>query len=175
VEDLTRAAGISKGAFYLFFDSKEELYFAIIEQVEEQFRASVFAGADDAAGSPRERFKAMLRRALALWEEHPLFSRTGREEYAQLLRKLPAEKVLSHLREDEAFVSQLLAEWQRQGVAQQSDLRLVVGLARTFFLVSLHRDEFEADVYPQVMETLAELIANYLVKEESHGTESPQR
>src|SRR5437762_14151525 len=30
VEDLARAAGISKGAFYAFYDSKEELYFDIL-------------------------------------------------------------------------------------------------------------------------------------------------
>src|SRR5919108_6433943 len=34
VDDLVRAAGISKGAFYLFYESKEELLQEILEQVE---------------------------------------------------------------------------------------------------------------------------------------------
>ena len=34
VGDLTRAAGISQGSFYVFFDSKEELYFDILESEE---------------------------------------------------------------------------------------------------------------------------------------------
>ena len=33
VEQLTEAAGISKGSFYKFFDSKEMLFFAVLEDV----------------------------------------------------------------------------------------------------------------------------------------------
>jgi AcrR family transcriptional regulator len=32
IEDLTKAVGISKGAFYLFFESKEQLFFELLEQ-----------------------------------------------------------------------------------------------------------------------------------------------
>ena len=33
VEQLTNAAGISKGSFYKFFDSKELLFFAVLEDI----------------------------------------------------------------------------------------------------------------------------------------------
>ena len=39
VEDLTGAAGISKGAFYLFFVSKEELFFEVLGRFEDEYHA----------------------------------------------------------------------------------------------------------------------------------------
>jgi AcrR family transcriptional regulator len=51
VEDITRRAGLSKGAFYLHFDSKEQAY----EQVAESFlaRCSAYFTAPEGAEIPR--------------------------------------------------------------------------------------------------------------------------
>jgi AcrR family transcriptional regulator len=51
VEDITRRAGLSKGAFYLHFESKEQAY----EQVAESFlaRCSMYFTAPDRAELPR--------------------------------------------------------------------------------------------------------------------------
>ena len=35
VEQLTEAVGISKGSFYKFFDSKELLFFAVLEDIQQ--------------------------------------------------------------------------------------------------------------------------------------------
>ena len=37
VDELTEAAGISKGAFYLFYDTKEELFLEVLEQRDTDF------------------------------------------------------------------------------------------------------------------------------------------
>jgi AcrR family transcriptional regulator len=41
VEELTEAAGISKGAFYSFYPSKEELFMDILEEIEEEVRGGL--------------------------------------------------------------------------------------------------------------------------------------
>ena len=42
IDDIVDAVGISKGAFYFFFESKEELLLAILEQLEADFRRRIF-------------------------------------------------------------------------------------------------------------------------------------
>ena len=42
VDELCRQAGISKGAFYLFFDSKESLFCEVLCGVHEQIRDNVY-------------------------------------------------------------------------------------------------------------------------------------
>ena len=51
VEQLARAAGISKGAYYLFYPSKEALFFAIVEGVETSMQARL---AQQVAEAPQD-------------------------------------------------------------------------------------------------------------------------
>ena len=43
VEDLAKESGISKGAFYQFFPSKEDLYFAVIRDYETEQHQQMFS------------------------------------------------------------------------------------------------------------------------------------
>ena len=53
VEELAEASGISKGAFYLFYESKEALFMDVIELAEERFRQEILAAIDLPGPSPR--------------------------------------------------------------------------------------------------------------------------
>lgn len=63
VEDLTQAAGISKGAFYIFYDSKEALFMEVIEEAERNFREQVMAEIEKPGPSPRARLKHVFQTA----------------------------------------------------------------------------------------------------------------
>lgn len=56
VQDITDACGISKGAFYLSFKSKEALLFAIFEYFSGKLIKRM-SGVNDLSVNPRERFK----------------------------------------------------------------------------------------------------------------------
>src|SRR5260221_5269003 len=55
IEELTEAAKISKGAFYLFYESKEALFMDVAEQAEQRSRQEIFAAIDRPGPSPRAR------------------------------------------------------------------------------------------------------------------------
>src|SRR5687768_17315542 len=97
VEDLTRAAGISKGAFYLFFDSKEELFLEILEAFESEFREGLFRYAFQPGKPARESFKELLRTALVTWDRYPLLKGFNQEEFEYLVRKISPERVQAHV------------------------------------------------------------------------------
>ena len=166
VDELTRATGISKGAFYLFYDSKEELFFDVIKQFEDEFRATIFdeqAGTDESA-TPQQRVKEVLQRALTTWREHPLFKHLNSADYEYVLRKIPAERAESHLRNDEAFVGQLIEYWKSKGIVIRSDPHVTTGLIRALFFVAMHQDDFDRDSFPLTFDILVELVAQHLVK-----------
>src|SRR6476660_6259869 len=81
VEDLTRAANISKGAFYLFFNSKEELFFEILGQFADEYHANLIEAAARPGASPRQQVKQVLTQAFALWRTNPLFTSFNQEEF----------------------------------------------------------------------------------------------
>lgn len=163
VDELAVAAGISKGAFYRFFDSKEALFFAILRAAEAEVHQQLLPTQAIADVSGVEHFRSMLTRVLALWRSTPLFARVGNEEYAQLVRALPPETVQAHLADDAAFAHTFVAHWRQAGVPIAAAPEVVSELIRALFFVSLHEAEFRAGVFPQVMDALITGITSAVV------------
>ncbi len=55
VDEIAKAAGISKGAFYRFYESKEMLFMEVIEQVEQKGRVEIMTVIEEPGPSPRAR------------------------------------------------------------------------------------------------------------------------
>lgn len=165
VDELAAAAGISKGAFYRFFDSKEALFFTILLAAEAEVKQQLLHTEAITAASGVERFRAMLTQVLTIWRSTPLFARVGNEEYAQLLRTLPPDMVQAHLDDDAAFAQTFVAHWRQAGVPITAAPEVVSELIRALFFVSLHEAEFRAGVFPQVMDALIAGITSVLVNE----------
>jgi hypothetical protein len=107
----------------------------------------------------------MLKEALSAWKTNALFTQFSKEEYAQLLRKLPAERVQAHTLNDEASAAELIDQCSSQGIAISDDPKLVANLMKALFFLSLHEDEFGKDIYPRVIDVLIDLITGYLIQE----------
>jgi AcrR family transcriptional regulator len=165
VEDLTRAANISKGAFYLFFNSKEELFFELLGQFEDEYHANLIAAAARPGASPRQQVKDVLTQAFTLWQTHPLFTHFNQEEYEYLVRKLPEGFAQTNIDKDAIFVEQLLGQWRKQGVIIDCDPTLFLGLTRALFYMSLHEREVGSGIYPDVISFFIDAIAQQIVRE----------
>jgi len=59
MQDIARIAGVSKGALYLFFESKDELYYQLVSTVVDELFARM-AHAAEGPGTGFERAKALL-------------------------------------------------------------------------------------------------------------------
>lgn len=168
VEELAAAAGISKGAFYLFFGSKEELFFTLLEQYETRYKTALLEQIARTELAPRARMAAMLERALVEWRADALFTRFSRSEYELLLLRLPPERVAAHLAADEAFAGEFVAAWAAQGVHLAAPPQLVAGLIRALFFVSMHEGDFGEGMYPAVIAALVTMLAGHLIADEEH-------
>jgi len=165
VEELTRAAGISKGAFYHFYNSKEELFFEILEDFEAKYRAELFANPFPPDKPPRQSLKEVLKTAFTLWSAHPLFQQFNKDDYELLLRKVPPEKVQAHFLDDEYAMVQLIEQAQAAGVTIDCDPRLATGMMKALFLVSFHQEEFDPQEFQRVLDTMIELVVDRLIPE----------
>lgn len=165
IEDLTRAVGISKGAFYLFYASKEELYFEVLGRWEDEYHDDLLGAAVRPGVAPGQQVTGFLKRAFSVWRTHPLFTHFDREEYEHLLRKLPEETVEANLRKDEVFVGELLGRWRDHGVTIDCEPDVFLGLMRALFFIGLHEQDLGRGTYPEVIELFIESIAQRIVQE----------
>ncbi len=72
INRISLGAGLAKGTVYNYFDSKEELFYAV---VEEACRLAVSEAKEDPQGSTRERLLALIASDIAWFERHPAFAR----------------------------------------------------------------------------------------------------
>jgi AcrR family transcriptional regulator len=80
-----RAAGISKGAFYLFYDSKQGLFIEVMAQIELEMQSNMLEVVRNIDEPSKSSFKQFLHAAIAILETHPLFANTSDEDYQLLL------------------------------------------------------------------------------------------
>lgn len=163
VNEITEAVGISKGAFYLFFESKEELYLEILEELEQEVQTRILEIAIQPKDDARKKLGELVNNFLLTWDAYPLLKNFGRNEFDYLVRKIPARRVKEHASLDEVFINQLIKKIKSEGLPVKTSLRIVSNLIKCLVLVSLQREDLGEAAYEEAMGTLTDLVAGYVV------------
>ena len=150
VEQLTEAVGISKGSFYKFFDSKELLFFVVLEDIHtECFDAARKSLLENARLAAADRAAAAILAACRWLSETQAF--VFIENDAEfLLHRLPEEVKTAHYHDDETHIRALLEE---SGLQPRGGMALAAATVRGLILTVSHQEQIGA-LYPQVLETL---------------------
>jgi AcrR family transcriptional regulator len=165
IEELAQAAGISKGAFYLFYESKEALFMDVIELAEGRFRQEILAAIDKPGPSPRKRLLAILRKAFDLAQTMPILQFLTGSDFDLLSRRVPSEKLREHLASDRLFMEELIDRCKQAGIPVQINVEQISGLLYALVLVILHRDDFGQEYLRDTLNVLLELIAAFSLGE----------
>lgn len=170
IREITQAVGISQGAFYLFFPSKEALYFAILELEEKKIKNRLLEAARKGGVSDFERVKNLLLEGLKQVYENQIIRRLYTEqEYELLIRKLSPDLLESHNQQDLRDLSPLVDMWVQEGIIRPEKPEVIAGMIHAFFLLPIHRQEIGEDVFAETMEKMAESIASYLTSRAGKG------
>ena len=150
VEQLTEAVGISKGSFYKFFDSKELLFFAVLEDIHtEGYAAAQKSLQENESLPPADRAAAAILAACRWLSETKTF--VFIENDAEfLLRRLPEDIIAAHYHDDETHIRALL---EAGGLQPKGGMALAAATVRGLILTVSHQEQIGA-LYPQVLETL---------------------
>jgi len=156
LDQLVRAAGISKGSFYRFFDSKEALLFALMEQEgEEKYRIlDNWMAQKGEAGELQQ----------ALREIFP-FSK-GSSVLALLMdpvqqgfffARIPPEAMAAHNERDKAYYEKM-AQYIRESGGRRVSGDLLDSLFHSLFFLSLHREDYSQGQWNMAFEYLTREI-----------------
>lgn len=161
VEELSTAAGISKGAFYNFYASKEALFMDVVEAAEKDFQREVLASLELPGPSPHARLYTTLHTAFTLWKTIPILRIFTQADYAILARRIPPETFQAHLQSDSQFIEALIARGQQVGIPIQVQPAQLGGLLHTLFFASLHEDDFGVGALTDALKLLLHLTVAY--------------
>lgn len=167
INEITKNVGIAPGTFYKFYNSKEELYFDILEKEEKQIKKQFLRVDIKKGNQPKQAIKNLLRRVINTIETNSLIRQLYFENNMEaMLRKLPPERLEEHFKNDSDALSPLIKEWQKEGVFLDESPEVIAGVLRSLFVLTLHQKEIGEEIYQETMELYIDLIVEGLVKGE---------
>lgn len=166
ISDLTNRAGIAQGTFYLFFASKEALYFEILEQEERYIREELINGIMLKGQLTKGGFRVFLQRAVQLLDENPLLRQLfDKTTMNQLLCKVPLEILENNNQGDIDFLVPYIEKWQADGVMKQLPPDVIVSMIRSLIILSFQKDMIGESNYKPTMNQFIQFIADGLINE----------
>lgn len=150
VDQLTEAVGISKGSFYKFFDSKELLFFTVLEDIHSECFNVAEKSLKNSVSLPRvERAaEAILAVSLRLSKTKAFVFIENDLDY--LLRMLPEDVKKAHYHGDDTHIQTILKENE---LISKEKMPLASATIRAIFLTIPHQGQIGTH-YPEVLKTL---------------------
>ena len=162
VDDIVHAAQISKGSFYIFYQSKEELYFDILDSVELELREKIFENVFKPGLNRRDSFKLFLSQMVEILTTMPLYEQINAANYELLLRKLPEETLQKHMYRDQGNVAKYFVDWMDKSWMRKVDLEALNGLLLALIQFVMHREEF-GENFEATKDLWIDAISSYLI------------
>lgn len=151
VDELCAEAGISKGAFYSFFPSKEHLFLTVMERWQEEISRHAEAALRQAGELDGPGRAALMMKTACRAMRQKSMERFLQEDMPLILRKLPQEDLRNHTLTEEAFVHNIL---QKTGVR----LSIAENVAYAMICLLFHTLLCEEHIGPDFEEALERLI-----------------
>ena len=164
IETLTERAGISKGAFYAFFESKEALYAEILAREGPGIAERVLAPLHDPSLPVQDAFAAFLHALMAEYESNPLLKRIIErpDELAAVNRRLGPERVAAKAELGFKPLLAFLNQARERGDLAHDNVEAVLGVVVALPHLLLHKTAAGMGDWPATRDLLIGLLARGL-------------
>ena len=165
ISAITKAAHVAVGTFYLYFDSKEQLFMEIFQEENSALKQHCLA-ALDLTQSPLN----VIRQMLALNQEGIQSSPILREWYhSDEFRKIEKAYREEHIIESlnflyDAFLD-LVRRWQAEGTMRADiDSNMIMMMFAALINIDTHKDEIGMEYFPDLLNLMTELLLKSLTE-----------
>lgn len=137
----------------------------ILESFEQEIQNKILNFASRPNVDARKNVSDALKSFLLTWDDYPLLKNLGKANFDYLVRKIPAERVMEHAKNDEEFTNQLIKKIKKEGITVKASPRVIGNLMKSLFFFSLHREDMGDAAYTETMNLLIDLVAGHIVGE----------
>jgi len=165
IAELTEPVGIGTSTFYQFYDSKDDLYRAILEDEEQAIAERIMSRSFEGTDDPREAITGFLEASFEEIETNQLVQRILLEdELDRLEGQYSAAEQRGEREQELSFIRPYVEQWQAEGRVREGDPDAIAGVVRGVVFLTLHRDDI-GENYEAVRDLLIEVVADGLVRE----------
>jgi AcrR family transcriptional regulator len=164
VDQLVQITGISKGAFYIFYPSKEILFFTVLEEYQRDLMEEIFSKFDKTHHISAQEFSQLIYEIYQKVRHSFMMNIVQNQEFEYLMRKIPEEYIQKHHSFDDMLAIKLLS---RLKVKKDIDAGIVTTSLRAIFMSMLHVKEIGEKDFDKVLKLLITGLAQQLIEEET--------
>ncbi|MDF2685954.1 MAG: TetR family transcriptional regulator [Clostridia bacterium] len=152
VDELVKRVNIPKGTFYLFYESKELLFFDVFCEFHDEIQKNLMSeiasvnGAFDAKG-----LTGLIFKYYKAVEESFLLKLITNGDLELLMRKLPEDVVKAHTEKDDFNIENLISILP--GI-KLTNIKAISGSLRGIFLSMLHKHEIGDDIFYEALKIM---------------------
>jgi AcrR family transcriptional regulator len=160
LEELMAPTGVAKSSFYVFFNSKEDLYLELMVRQSAEVKRKVIDGALLATTDVREGLSRFLHSTLAELSANPLWRRlmTHPEEMQAVARKLDPARVTAMADNPVTALTDYLTQHRDDLVA--ADPAVIIGILQCVLLVPMFAERLGDPVLlPTILDLLVDIVA----------------
>ncbi|TCW60022.1 TetR/AcrR family transcriptional regulator [Treponema sp. J25] len=163
VDELVKRANIPKGTFYLFYDSKELLFYDVLCSVHDELHADLrrrLEALDEpvAADQVTELVLGLYKKIEASF----LYKFITGGDLELLMRRLPPEVARAHAEKDDFSMEQLIA--MAPGIKGDS-IKKYSAAMRAIFLSMLHKHEIGEEVFEDALRLMIRGVVMQMFEE----------
>lgn len=162
VEDISKACGIGKGSFYLYYNSKEKLLYDILKRCEKSLFERI-ENQRESVESLKERFKMAIREIYLAPDSLVLY--VSPTDLENLLYKLPEEVFEVEKAKSQDYFARALALFEIDQVS--CDIQVLAQLMDALCFLATNNNNYYADGIPVALEVLISAIAGYATGEDN--------
>lgn len=161
VEQLTKIVGISKGAFYIFYPSKEILFFQVLEDFQKSIGEELIKILSENHQSKKQGFIEAIFNMFIKVKESFLITLIRNQDLEYLMRKLPQEVISNHHSFDNALAENIFKVLK---IEVSEKVEVASAALRAIFLTLLHEKEIGAN-YEMALKVLINGVADEIFEE----------
>lgn len=163
VDQLAQMAGISKGAFYIFYPSKESLFFKVFEEYQNSIIEEMFNELNELENVGSEEFSDLIYEIYKKVRHSFIMNIIENQELEYLMRKIPEKDMLDHHSFDDMFIKKLLLYLE---VKKDVEIGTVSASLRAIFMTMLHVKEIGEKDFDKALKLLISGLVQQLIEED---------
>ena len=163
VEELARSVAIASGSFYLFFQSKEELYFEIVMREHKMMEEGIVQAFADTS-NPEATLVQFMKSSIVGLEMNPIIRpMMNMEEIELLYRKLTPEQFIEVTGASFNTLIARVEDWKGKGILIDKPTRVLALMLSVHMHILNHKIEL-GEEYDAVMDQLISSIVKGILK-----------
>ena len=164
VEYIAKKVGISKGAFYSFFKSKEVFLFNVIEAIEDEIKESVTSIIPKERTNFREKLIDNIYKYIEVIRQ-PRYCRYYKsDDIAYICRGIPQSELKQHVTKDSNYIKKILMPAKDIIDIERIDLDFIISIIRVILCIICNEERIGEKSIDKVLRAQVEIIVDHLLE-----------